>query len=214
MSNGTRVLVYGDDIICSAEIADQVVQALAFVGFQTNRSKSFLSGNFFESCGKHYFGGIDVTPVYQKEDSEAGSEKIRRGNRLLRIAVRYGSGYNPSPKVLPAWRTAWRRGGHSRRFQLPFGVSGDDGWVLPATEFAPRPQDINLGIRCLVQVPIKVRLPADDNALLAWTMRRGVVTPAPYQGQVTSSPATTLSDDHLTGGHRWVMPSGEFDIES
>ena len=213
LDNGTRVLVYGDDIICSAEIADQVIAALAFAGFQTNRSKSFTSGLFYESCGKHYFGGIDVTPVYQKEDIAAASEKIRCGNRLLRVAARFGSGHRPRKEVFTAWRAAWRMGGHSRRYQLPFGASGDDGWLLPATEFAPRPQDLNLGLKCRVQIPSKVRLPADDRALLAWTLRRGVVTPAPYQGEVTSSPATTVSDSHLTDGYRWVMPSGEFDIE-
>lgn len=57
-----RVAVYGDDIICHNSYADRVIEVLSCVGFNTNEEKTFLSGPFRESCGKHYFYGVDVTP--------------------------------------------------------------------------------------------------------------------------------------------------------
>jgi len=215
MESKEEILVYGDDIICSQFIAKEVVQALAFIGFQTNLEKSFLEGNFYESCGKHYFQGEDVTPIYQKELVCFDPETVRCGNRLLRLAYRFGNGFVAEKRLLVPWQAIWRRAGATRRFQLPFGVSGDDGWLLPATLFARRPQDVNLGISCKVMAPIRSRLPACDRSLLAWTLRRGVDTHGePYWGSVsTSSPITTkslLSD--INESSRWVMPSGEFDL--
>lgn len=58
--------VYGDDIIVPTVIADQLIYALSFLGFKTNRSKSFTSGPFRESCGGHYWLGEDITPFYIK----------------------------------------------------------------------------------------------------------------------------------------------------
>lgn len=61
------VAVYGDDIICHEFAAPRLISNLNTYGFEVNTKKSFLSGPFFESCGKHYFRGVDVTPVYVKE---------------------------------------------------------------------------------------------------------------------------------------------------
>jgi hypothetical protein len=61
------VSVYGDDIIVPVSHFDEVSWALSEFGFTLNKSKSFSSGFFRESCGKDFFGGIDVRPVYVKE---------------------------------------------------------------------------------------------------------------------------------------------------
>lgn len=57
-----RVAVYGDDIICHNSYASDLIEVLGLCGFRTNTEKTFLDGPFRESCGKHYFHGIDVTP--------------------------------------------------------------------------------------------------------------------------------------------------------
>lgn len=85
-------LVYGDDIIVPKSSAQPVIEALNYAGFEVNTSKSYVEGNFFESCGKHYFQGVDVTPIYQKEVVENTLTSIRLSNRLLRQAVRMGFG--------------------------------------------------------------------------------------------------------------------------
>jgi len=64
------ISVYGDDIICPSEACEALVSALDFCGFKVNTKKSFWSGGFRESCGKHWFNGRDVTPFYVKKVPE------------------------------------------------------------------------------------------------------------------------------------------------
>lgn len=85
--------VYGDDIICPQKDAKNVITVLEAFGFRINLDKSFIEGRFFESCGKHFFDGFDVTPVYQKEPPrQSDIERIRAHNRLVRWALRSGWG--------------------------------------------------------------------------------------------------------------------------
>lgn len=61
------VSVYGDDIIVPTQCAALVIEQLQKCGFDTNVEKTFLSGQFRESCGGDYFDGIDVRPFYMKD---------------------------------------------------------------------------------------------------------------------------------------------------
>lgn len=62
-----KVRTYGDDIIVPSEYAVSVAETLTDYGFKVNAGKSFWTGKFRESCGKWYFDGIDVTPVYLRQ---------------------------------------------------------------------------------------------------------------------------------------------------
>lgn len=62
-----RISVYGDDIICPVEIYEPLQATLAFFGFTVNAKKSFSTGPFRESCGKHYHGVVDVSPFYVRK---------------------------------------------------------------------------------------------------------------------------------------------------
>lgn len=62
-----EVSVYGDDLICPSEKYSEVVSALELIGFIPNSAKSFGVGPFRESCGKDYWEGVDVRPVFCKE---------------------------------------------------------------------------------------------------------------------------------------------------
>lgn len=64
------ISVYGDDIITPAEMAEDLVWVLSFFGFQTNEDKSFWTGPFRESCGGHYYNGVDITPFYLRKPIE------------------------------------------------------------------------------------------------------------------------------------------------
>lgn len=210
-NDSERVWVYGDDLVIHQHCAPQLVEVLSWAGFTVNSEKSFFEGVFFESCGKHYFDGTEVTPIYQKEVIDHDQELIRGANRLVRCAHRFG-GYNSLDKrIYTAWARAWRARGSSGIFQLPLGTEGDDGWVLPADYFALTPQNPNLGLRCRVIAPVQATFPGREDALLAWTLRRGVITSEPFYGDVTSSPGTTKSSTLRKGG-RWVMPTWEFGL--
>lgn len=84
----TELAVYGDDIICDQSSSDEYIKILTGVGFSINRAKSFVDGNFFESCGKHFFMGEDVSPCFQKEIVDTASAFVRAHNRLFKLNTR------------------------------------------------------------------------------------------------------------------------------
>lgn len=62
-----RFSVYGDDIIVETELANDLIELLAFFGFTVNTEKSYTSGPFKESCGAHWYSGVRITPKYIRE---------------------------------------------------------------------------------------------------------------------------------------------------
>lgn len=58
------VSVYGDDIIVPREIVQMLYRILDHIGAVPNKEKSFLDGQFFESCGEDFYKGYGVRPVY------------------------------------------------------------------------------------------------------------------------------------------------------
>lgn len=62
-----RIRVFGDDIVISRECGKLLCDVLESYGLKVNQQKTFIDGPFKESCGKDYFAGLDVTPVYLKE---------------------------------------------------------------------------------------------------------------------------------------------------
>lgn len=74
--------VYGDDIIVPKCVADPLIKVLNFCGFSLNLDKSFTSGPFRESCGKDYFGGVDVRPFYFDRSLSHERDFIQLRNNL------------------------------------------------------------------------------------------------------------------------------------
>lgn len=56
------VRVYGDDLVVPSHFAADVMKNLEAFSLKVNHSKSFVSGQFRESCGADFFCGIDVKP--------------------------------------------------------------------------------------------------------------------------------------------------------
>jgi len=83
-----RISVYGDDIIAPSEISIQLVSALCFCGFSVNEAKSFVDGPFRESCGKHWYTGRDVSPIYLRKPIRTLSDLILFLNQLTMWASR------------------------------------------------------------------------------------------------------------------------------
>lgn len=65
-----RLGIYGDDIVISVDAVPLLKSIFSIVGFQINEGKSFEEGPFRESCGKHYFRGTDVTPIFIRKGLE------------------------------------------------------------------------------------------------------------------------------------------------
>jgi hypothetical protein len=82
--------VFGDDIIVPSSVAPQVCEDLESFGLVVNKEKSFMTGNFRESCGTDAFKGVNVTPVRWKTTVNAeqlvGSQALSNMAMRLRIA--------------------------------------------------------------------------------------------------------------------------------
>jgi len=81
-----RLSIYGDDIILSSQLFGTISWILRYCGFTVNPKKSFASGPFRESCGKHFFRGDDVTPFYIREDIRTPDRTIWFANSVRRWA--------------------------------------------------------------------------------------------------------------------------------
>lgn len=168
------VAVYGDDIIVPAQVSERLRAVLSEVGFEINVRKSFNSGPFYESCGKHYFRGIEVTPSYQKEEVVDLPSAVRAFNRLYRWSERSCSldfGLPMLRAAIPYAQANWydhlRR--QVRKYYQPTWATGDAAFVAPATLFRP---DIHGTTRFHGLVPVGKRRPGDERALLATALRR------------------------------------------
>ena len=58
-----RVFVYGDDLIIKTTDVADVINALESVDLKVNKTKSFYTGFFRESCGVDAYKGVEVQPV-------------------------------------------------------------------------------------------------------------------------------------------------------
>lgn len=74
--------VYGDDIIAPVTMVEPLIEFYTYCGFIVNPTKSFWTGTFRESCGKHYFGSIDVTPFYCRSPLDSAYRLIWFLNQL------------------------------------------------------------------------------------------------------------------------------------
>jgi len=89
-----QMAVYGDDLIVPTDICHTVLWLLEYVGFMPNKKKTFVSGPFRESCGKHFFLGADVTPFYIRKDIVSSDRLIHAANSIRRWArLSYGLDY-------------------------------------------------------------------------------------------------------------------------
>lgn len=89
--HGHVISVYGDDIIVPTAIASKVISALNFFGLSTNKDKTFIYGEFRESCGGDYFDGMDVRPHFLNESPVEPQQFIALANGLNRLIVSWRS---------------------------------------------------------------------------------------------------------------------------
>lgn len=65
-SKDSDASAYGDDLIVPTAVYPLLVEVLTAAGFLVNQTKSYHTGFFRESCGKDYYSGTDVRPIYMK----------------------------------------------------------------------------------------------------------------------------------------------------
>jgi len=92
------ISVYGDDIIAPNGIVPRLMRVLSLFGFIPNKKKTHSSGDFRESCGKHYKRGFDVTPFYIWRPIDTLPDLIRVLNRVMEWDAR-GWGFMTTPSL-------------------------------------------------------------------------------------------------------------------
>ncbi len=131
-----RLGVYGDDLIFSSSLYSDVSSLLRFCGFLTNPKKSFSSGPFRESCGKHYFRGFDVTPFYLRDKVDCYARSIWLCNTIRRYSARI-TVWGCDGTLKPVWDfVASPLDGFWRRPRIPDGF-GDGGLIGAFDEVSP-----------------------------------------------------------------------------
>lgn len=86
-----RVLAYGDDLIVPRGAALLFAEVLRWCGFSVNTEKSYFHGDFYESCGTDYLGGVSVRPVFWKRD-------FRHDRDLYELINRYAYHLSITPE--------------------------------------------------------------------------------------------------------------------
>lgn len=166
-----KLAVYGDDLIIPREAVPLAIDTLEECGFEVNMDKSFWDGPFFESCGKHYYAGHDVTPAYQKRLITSTAETIRTHNRILRWEQRVCESYGgrltaKACRNLRRYTEAELKGEIPR---IPYGSTGDDGFLTPRKFWES--EDLNHGYLCSVLVYSEKKRLAADLPLFANKLR-------------------------------------------
>lgn len=177
-----RILVYGDDIIAPVGVLPLLREVFSFCGFSINMEKTHFDTPFRESCGKHFFGGFDVTPIYQKEVPDVLEEIYRLANRIRRLAYRMGAHRYCDALLRSAWLASTRQ--IKVLHVVPLDSQDDDGLALPWSELMPFASSLTQGGAKLPVLSFRARQHSleDHAGLLAYWLR---FTPSePFDGRV------------------------------
>jgi hypothetical protein len=126
--------VFGDDIVIASELVGVLTEVFSHLGFVVNTKKTFSEGPFRESCGKHYFNGVDVSPFHIDGPVDTihraywAANSVRRWSRMhWGLDARYQQCYENIVDAIPPF---------FRKFVIPEGV-GDNGLVVDWDEARP-----------------------------------------------------------------------------
>jgi len=132
------ISVFGDDVIIPVDCYNLFSEFSAFLGFRVNLKKSFGSRNdmFRESCGVHYYAGLDCKPVFLKERLSYVETIYKLANGIRNLAHRH-SGYCACDRsFLNCWTHLVHWVPEALRFRVPSGA-GDVGFVSNFDEATP-----------------------------------------------------------------------------
>lgn len=83
-----KTAVFGDDIVVPTSAFSYCIELLNLCGFSANVDKTFAEGPFRESCGKDFFLGMDVRPVFLKRQLKTLQDVFYLHNSLFSLQER------------------------------------------------------------------------------------------------------------------------------
>lgn len=198
-------VVYGDDIIVESEYYGRVSEVLSFAGFSINKSKSYDNGPFRESCGKDYFLGNNVRPIFLKKELSNAIELFKLANNLRRYCHSRNFNYGCDSRFRGCWlrlrhgvdRTLWS-------FTVPEGF-GDSGFLTNLDEALPallRSKRMWEGWICKVvqAVPVKALMKDRHATYVASLYESGSEQPSLNQYSLRKMTRLKISKLHV---HEW-----------
>ena len=130
------VSAYGDDVILPSACYELFSEMMKFYGFLINEKKSFFNSPFRESCGSHFFSGVDVKPIYLKSSVVSVPAIYRLANAIRRLAHRRNS-YGCDAKLRRAFDLLVSSVPVALRLRIPETL-GDGGFISNLDESTPR----------------------------------------------------------------------------
>lgn len=170
--------VFGDDIIIPSEFAEKYIEALNYLGFRVNADKSFLAGNFFESCGADFFRGHNVRPFYLKGSGSDIPYPVQIANALRAYARRRGHEEFCDSRFLPVWKFLVQKSPRLwAKCRVPptfgdCGIVSSEGELLQRER--PRGGQEGLLVRFVLTRPKKLTLRTFGVLLAAYAAKRSL----------------------------------------
>lgn len=137
LKDRASVSVFGDDIIVPQAYADEVISALEYLGFGVNRHKSFLAGNFYESCGQDFFKGVDVRPYFLKGSTLTSPYEVSIANKLRLYSSKRMAWLGCDPRFRNAWNNLFRASPPLWKTCKVPSTLGDVGFIVSFDEASP-----------------------------------------------------------------------------
>jgi hypothetical protein len=201
----TDVSVYGDDIIIPSRAVQLLRRVLKHFGFVVNETKSFDQGPFRESCGKDWFLGEFVRPLFLKSKPSNASlmtwcnhiYRISEGLLDPRYKVLYDGLYdlvNSGYKILNGpdgfgdghFVVPWDRrsfGGHSLRRR---GWEGHGYYTLDQTPYSKPVTDDAVYPAALYGAQFSTETSLTDKIQVSHLSRDGLLYPIRRNGTRTT----------------------------
>lgn len=131
-----QVSAYGDDVILPTACYELFSEMMDFYGFRVNAKKSHFDSTFRESCGAHFFSGIDVKPIYLKDRVDSVPAIYRLANAIRRFAHRRNSRYGCDASFRKVFELLVTSVPSALRLRIPEGL-GDGGFISNFDEASP-----------------------------------------------------------------------------
>jgi hypothetical protein len=162
------VSAYGDDVLLPSVCFELFQEMMDFYGFRVNGKKSHHDSPFRESCGAHYYWGVDVKPIYLKDKVESVLSIYRLANAIRRQAHRRGNFLYCDARFRRVFELLIQKVPSALRLRIPDGF-GDGGFIANLDEAAPSRARHGIEGYYYVSVtePGKTRYDETDGYLLA-----------------------------------------------
>lgn len=205
-----RATVYGDDIILDSRVVPLLREVFDYLGFTINMKKSHYDSLFRESCGKHFFDNIDVSPIYLRRPLNNLNRIILAHNQLMRLAQQWASYRYFDSIFRPAIMRLAQAGNDLRdklgirsSLQIPLYSESDTGFLTCSSKIGAIPPH---GARLRVWYPVVRKRVLRASAMLAYWHR---FCRSNYL-EVGSSYSSVI-ETHVKSGSNFIMIEGSYD---